>query len=115
MGEAVLHSINPELVDMGANLKHKISEIVNPDADEIPLRRTFISHTRHLKAPVELIADLWCIGLKKYQETLSDTTKRGVRSSTLTIEQRYRSNRVFKIIHINESFATENLFWMLNH
>ena len=34
--EAVLHSINPELVELGAKLKRKISEITTPANDEIP-------------------------------------------------------------------------------
>ena len=65
MDEAVLHSINPALVDMGAKLKLNISDIFTPAADEIPARRTFISRVIHLKASSEIISDLWCIGLKR--------------------------------------------------
>ena len=41
--EAVLHSINLALVDMGAKLRRKISDIVTPAADEIPARRNFFT------------------------------------------------------------------------
>ena len=56
--------MNPEIGKMGAKLKRKISEIVTPSSDEIPSRRTIISHARHLKASAELIAGLWFIGIK---------------------------------------------------
>ena len=48
--EAVLHSINPELAEMGANIKRKISEILTPSTDEIPARRKYFSNARHLKS-----------------------------------------------------------------
>ena len=56
--EAVLHSINPALVELGAKLKRNISEITTPANDKIMARRTLVSHARHLKASAELIADL---------------------------------------------------------
>ena len=43
MDEAVLHSINLALVDMGAKLRRKISDIVTPAAYETPARRTFFT------------------------------------------------------------------------
>ena len=45
MDEAVPHSINPELFNMGAKIKH----LVTPAAYEILARRKFVSHARHLK------------------------------------------------------------------
>ena len=65
LNEGVLHSINPAWVEFGANLKRNISEINTPANDEIPVRRTFVSHARHLEASAELISDLWCIGIKR--------------------------------------------------
>ena len=56
--EAVLISINPSLVEMGAKLKHNISEIVTPAADEVPQKRTFISHAIYFKASAELIENI---------------------------------------------------------
>ena len=56
--EAVIHSINPELVELGDKLKRKISEITNPANGEIPEIRTFVSHARHLKASANKIDDL---------------------------------------------------------
>ena len=76
--ETVIQSINTELVEMGAKLKRNISEIVTPAADEIPLIITLICHVRHLKASAELIADLLCIFLNIYRETLGATTQIGV-------------------------------------
>ena len=95
---------------MGANLKRKISEITTPANDEIPARRTFVSHARHLKASAELIADLWCIGLKRYKATLGTITQRGIRSEILPSARRYRADRVFSMRWLNARFATDTLF-----
>ena len=86
--EAALHSINLSLVELGANIKRKISEITTQANDEIPARRNFVSHTRNLKAPAKLIDDLWCIGIKRSQATLGATTQRGIRSAILPIARR---------------------------
>ena len=93
--EAVPHSINLSLVELGANLKQNISEITTPANYEIPERRTFVSPARHLKASAGLIANLWCIGLKRSQDTLGATTKRGIISAILPLARRYRDYRVF--------------------
>ena len=113
--EAVLHSINPELVEMGANIKRNISEIVTPAADEIPARRTFIPHARNLKAPADMIVDLDCIDLNVSQAALCDTTKRGIRSSILLIEHRYKADRVFSTRQLNAHFATDTFFQTLDN
>ena len=112
--EAVLHSINPALVDMGANLKCNISDIFIPATDEIPTRRTFIYHVRHLNASAELIVGLWCIGLKRSRVRLDATTQRGVRSAILPLVHRYRADIVFSMRRINAHFATDS-FFTLNH
>ena len=73
--EDVPHSTQLALVKMVTKLKCNISEIVTPSADEIPERRTFISHMRHLKASAGLIADrsietpsnTWCHYSKRSQ------------------------------------------------
>ena len=86
--EAVLHSINPALVEMGAKLKRNISEITTLANDEILARRTLVSHARQLKASADLIADLWCIGPTRSQATLGATTQRAIRYSILTLARR---------------------------
>ena len=99
---------------MGAKLKWKISEITTPDNDEIPARRTLVSHSRHLKASSELIDDLWCIGLKRSQATLGTTMQRGIRSTILPLARIYRADRVFIMSRLNAQFATDNLFSDVN-
>ena len=108
--ESVLHSINLALVELVAKINRKISEITNPANYEIPERRTFVSHARHLKASAELISDLWCIGLKRSQATLGATTKRLIISAILPLSRRYRADRVFSMRPLNARFAMETLF-----
>ena len=98
------------LVELGDNLKRKISEITTPANDEIPERRTFISHARQLKASADLIADLWCIGPTRSQATLGATMQRGIRSAILPLARRYNSDRVFSMRGLNARFATDTLF-----
>ena len=66
--EDVLHSINPALVEMVANLRRKISEIVIPYANNKLARINFIFQARHFKASYEMISDLWCIGIKIFKQ-----------------------------------------------
>ena len=89
------------LVELGANPKQNISEITTTSSDEIPERRTFFSHARHLKASAELISDLWCIVLKRAQATLGTTTQRGIRYAILKLARRYRDDRVFSMRRLN--------------
>ena len=107
---AVLHYIKPALFELGAKLKRKISEITTPANDEIPAIRTFVYHARHLRASSELIADLWCIGLKIPQAKLGATTHIGIKSAILPLARRYRSGRVFSMRWLNERSATDTLF-----
>ena len=95
---------------MGDKLKRKISEITTPANDEIPERRTFVSHARHLKALADMIADLWSIVLNRDQATLGATTKRGIISAILPLATRYRAYRVFSMRWLNAQFATDTLF-----
>ena len=107
--DTVLHSINPALVKMGAKLNRKISEIINLSTDDIPARRTFISHARHLNVSSDLFEDLWYIFLKRDQATLGATTQRGVRLAILPLSRRYRAVRLF-------SMKWQTLcFWALNN
>ena len=108
--ESVLQSINPALVEFGAKLKRKISEITTPANDEIPSRRTFVSHARHFKESAELIDELWCIGINISQATLGATTQRGIKSAILPLARRYRADRVFSMRWLNARFATDTLF-----
>ena len=79
---------------MGANLKRKISDIITPAANEVLVKRTFISHARHLKASYKLISDMWCIVQKRSHETLGDTTQIRLRLAILPLARRYRADRV---------------------
>ena len=96
---------------MGNKLKRNISEIVTPVFDEIPSRRTLISHVRHLKASAKLVVDMWCIDLKRAGATLGATTQRGFRSDIIPLAQRYRAERVFSMRRLNAHFATDTLFF----
>ena len=95
---------------MVAKIKRKISEITTPANDEIPERRTFVSHARHLNASAEIIADLCCIGFKRSLATLGATTKRVIIFAILSLTRRYRANRVFSMRRLNTQFATDTLF-----
>ena len=91
-------------------MKRRLCRISTPDISDIPASRTFMSNSRHLKAPAEIIADLWCIGIKKAKENLEETTQRDIRSDILPLSRRYRADRVYSLKIINARFATYNFF-----
>ena len=73
---------------------------------------TFVSHSRHLKASVELIADLWCIGIKKANATLEMTNQRGIISVILPLSHRYQADIFYILKKLNARFVTDTLFFI---
>ena len=69
-----------------------------------------MSHSQHLKALAKIVADLWCIGLKKAKENLEETTQRGISSAILPLSRRYRADRVYSLKIINARFVTYTFF-----
>ena len=68
-----------------------------------------MSHSRHLKASTELIADLRCIGSNKEKSNLEASPKGGIRSAILPLSRRYISNIVYILKRLKETFATDTL------
>ena len=91
-------------------MKRWLCSIATPAVRDIPARRTFVSHSRHLKASAELIDDLRCIGIKKEKATLDATTQRGTRYAILPLIRMYLADRVYRLKRPNERFSTYNLF-----
>ena len=108
--EATLHSISTVLTDLKTNLEHQISKISTPAEDDIPARRTFISHDRHRKVTADLLSELWCIGTKRATATVDATTQRGTRSAMLPLSRRYRADRVYSLKRLNGRFLTDTLY-----
>ena len=75
-------------VNLGSKMRRGLRSIATLSVSDIPERRTFVSHSRHLKVYAELIADLWCIGIKKAKATLELTTERGKISVILPLRRR---------------------------
>ena len=104
-----MYSINSVIVDLGSKMKRWLCSIATPAVRDIPARRTFVSHSRHLKASAELIDDLRCIGIKKEKATLDATTQRGTRYAILPLRRRYRADRVYILKRLNTRFATDTI------
>ena len=95
-------------------MKPRLCIISTPTVSNIPERRTFVSHSRHLKASVELTSDLWCIGVNKEKSTLEATTQQGTGSALLPLRRRYQADRVYNLNRINGRFAIDTLFSDIN-
>ena len=78
--------------------------------DDIPARRTFISHDRHKQLSAESIAECWGIGIKRAKSTLLSTTQRGTRSAILPLSRRYRADRRYNLKRLQAKFATDTLY-----
>ena len=113
--DALLHSVDPSLVQVGQLLSKRSRHLAEADAityghHDIPSRRTFVSTERHVKVSAELLADRFGIGPKRAQRTLRVTTQRGVRSAILPIGRRYRADRVFEVKRLSGKFATDTAY-----
>ena len=87
--DSILHSIEPSLVDLKSLMisQVNINSLSNQD-DDVKERRTFVSHDRHVKVSEGLIADRFCIGLKRARATLKATLQRGTRLVILPLSRR---------------------------
>ncbi|KAI2496598.1 Reverse transcriptase (RNA-dependent DNA polymerase) [Fragilaria crotonensis] len=111
--DALLHSVDPSLVQVGHLPRSRhIPEVdsITYEHQDIPSRRTFVSTERHVKVSAELLADRFGIGPKRAQRTLRVTTQRGVRSAILPIGRRYRADRVFGVKRLSGKFATDTAY-----
>ena len=107
--EYLLHTVEPTLVELRERLISAI-DISPTRLDDIPARRTFVSHDRHSSLTAESIAEAWCIGIKRARQTLTATTQRGVRSAILPLSRRYRADRRYNLKRLNDKFATDTLY-----
>ena len=105
----LLHSVNPSLVELRERLISQI-DISPTRLDDIPARRTFVSHDRHSKLSAENVSECWGIGIKRAQQTLMATTQRGTRSAILPLSRRYRADRRFNLKRLNAKFSTDTLY-----
>lgn len=116
LDEALLHSIEPSLVNLKERMINKISRIPSTnnhydyDLEELPSRRTYVSHERHSKINENTLYDRFCIGIHRARATLRATTQKGLRSAILPIGRRYRADRVFDVKRLSGKFATDTLW-----
>ena len=109
-GDNILHSVNPVLVSIKELIISQDNTGGRDTEDDIPVRRTFVSYSRHNKISAESIAELWCIGIKRAKDTMNTTTQRGTRSAILPISRRYRADRRFTMKRLNGKFSSDTLY-----
>jgi hypothetical protein len=98
------------------NLKELLSNRIisqtttyDKDLEDVPARRTFVSHERHSKITANHLAERFGIGPERAKATLRATTQRGLRSAILPIGRRYRADRMFGVKRLKGTFATDTL------
>ena len=114
--EAHIHGIDPSLTDLKEQLLSKINRGISttssydPDFEDAPDRRTFVSTDRHTQVNADTLAERFCIGPERARATLRATTQRGMRSAILPISRRYRADRMFDVKRLHGKFATDTLW-----
>ena len=116
--DADLHSIDPTLTNLGRLLDTTINTATtissatteDPTMEDIPSQRTYVSTQRHTKLTADALAEHFCIGPRQAYQTLKVTTQKGLRSATLPISRRYRSDRMFGKRTLRGKFATDTLY-----
>ena len=77
--------------------------------EDIPARRSFISHDRHKRQSADNIAELWCIGKNRAMAALDAATQCGTRSAILPLSRRYRADRRCNLRRLTGDFSTDLL------
>jgi hypothetical protein len=88
LDETLLHSICPSMVNLKELLSNRIisqTMTYDKDLEDVPARRTFVSHERHSKITADHLAERFGIGPERAKATLRATTQRGLRSAILPI------------------------------
>ena len=100
---AILHDTDPSLVE----LKEIATSIMNPPRSDVPTRRSFVSHDRHLETTAEILSELWGIGLNNAKATMAATTQMATRSAVLPISRRYRADKMYGVKRLQGKFSTD--------
>ena len=107
--EAILSEINSVLVSFSEDSRRSINSTY-AIGNEVPSRKTLISHERHCNVTSDLLAELWHIGPRRARATIDATTQNGVRSTILPLSRRYRSDRMYNIEKVRGRFATDTIY-----
>lgn len=108
--DADLISVDPILT--GLYDKVQISQVrYDPDLDDVPVRKTFISTDRHEKATAEALSERFGIGIHRARSTLQATLQRGTRSAILPLERRYRADRRFGKKRLHTTISTDTAYF----
>jgi hypothetical protein len=117
--EAILHSIDPSLVELRERIVSQIKikacpRVIAPvdvaDADERMPRRTFVSTGRHSRVSADQLAERFLISTERAKATMRATTQRGIRSAILPLARRYRADRYLELKRLKGKFSTDALF-----
>ena len=76
-------------------------------AEDIPVRRTFVSKERHPRVTPEDLSERWGIGLTNARNTIRVPTQKGTPSAILPLSRRYRADRVFGRPLLRERLVTD--------
>ena len=100
--ECILHDINPSLI--------KIKELLTDAHNDVPIKKSMISRERHKSVTAQSLSELWGIGLKRAESTLTATTQTSTRSATLPLSRRYRADRMYRVKRLDGKFATDTMY-----
>ena len=82
----------------------------DPQLEDRPVRRTFISKERHQQADAETLAEKFGIGLQRARDMLKATTQQGMRSAILPISRQYHADCMYCVKRLNAKFLTDTMW-----
>ena len=71
--------------------------------------RTFLSSDRHSSMTPEDLSERWGLSLKQAELTLKASTQKLTRSALMPLSRRYRADRMFEILRIHGTMATDTM------
>ena len=99
---------SPPLVTTGGAAEAK-ARVLRVEVQDVIAARTFELKERHTSVTPQDLSERWCIGLGQATDTLKHITQRIVQSAVMTMDRRYRADKMYEKTRLRGECFTDTL------